>query len=249
MDCKPLLAIAAFFARFPDDVYRFPRIAGLEEPCEDRSPKNSQPGVTTWAKICNRLAVRMNRCIFSSDRVYRYVLRCQCTDIAPESTADRSSRPRKRGTLHNRAAGEVGRTTKKRRIAWIGLNPSTADEFVLDQTLATVCRYSRNWGFSEVVMLNLFAFRATDPRDLKRASDPIGPDNDRHLLIEVGNVERVIACWGNHGRFLGRDRQVSDLLSVSLRCLLRNRSGAPHHPLYLKSGIRPKPFGLHQNRN
>jgi hypothetical protein len=238
----------------------------------------------------------MNQCIFSSDRIYRYVLRCRCTDStstreaarcnsdwahysntpllparpdsrtaarlsSPKSCptkpalydADRSRRPRKPGTLHNQDFGEVGRTGTKdfatsRRIAWIGLNPSTADEFLLDQTLVTVCRYSRNWGFSEVVMLNLFAFRATDPRELKRASDPIGPDNDKHLLIEVGNVERVIACWGDHGRFLGRDRQVSDLLSVSLRCLLRNSSGAPHHPLYLKSGIRPKPFGLHQTR-
>ena len=91
-------------------------------------------------------------------------------------------------------------------------------------------------------MLNLFAFRATDPRDLKRASDPIGPDNDEHLLREVRDVDRVIACWGSHGGFLGRDRQVADLLGVSFECLLRNRTGAPHHPLYLKSGIKPKPF-------
>ena len=91
-------------------------------------------------------------------------------------------------------------------------------------------------------MLNLFAFRATDPRDLKRATDPIGPDNDEHLLTEVRNVDRVIACWGGQGRFLERDRHVSDLLNVSFECLLRNKTGAPHHPLYLKSRIRPKPF-------
>jgi hypothetical protein len=100
-----------------------------------------------------------------------------------------------------------------------------------------------------VVMLNLFAFRATDPRDLKRATDPIGPDNDEHLLKEVRNVDRVIACWGGQGRFLERDRQVSDLLNVSFECLLRNRTGAPHHPLYLKSRIRSKPFRLDQIRN
>ena len=164
----------------------------------------------------------MNWCIFSPGRVYRYVLRRQ---------------------WHS------GTSEAPRRIAWIGLNPSTADEVTLDQTLAAVCRYSRNWGFSDVVMLNLFAFRATDPRDLKRASDPIGPDNDQHLLTEVRNVERVIACWGDQGRFLGRDRHVSDLLGVSFGCLLQNRSGAPHHPLYLKSRIKPKPFGLHQTRN
>jgi hypothetical protein len=164
----------------------------------------------------------MNQCIFSSDRVYRYVLLRQCAFAVPKTS---------------------------RRIAWIGLNPSTADEVTLDQTVAAVCRYSRQWGYSEVVLLNLFAFRATDPRDLKRAADPIGPDNNKHLLGEVGNVDRVIACWGEHGRLLGRDRQVSDLLDISFECLLRNRTGAPHHPLYLKSRIKPQPFALDQIRN
>ena len=160
----------------------------------------------------------MNRCIFSSDRVYRYVLQRECSDSLFDSP---------------------------RRIAWIGLNPSTADEITLDQTLAAVCRYSKKWGFSEVVMLNLFAFRATDPRDLKQAADPIGPDNDKHLLTEVCTVERVIACWGVHGRFLRRDEKVSALLAASgiaFECLLRNKAGTPHHPLYLKSIIKPKPF-------
>jgi hypothetical protein len=160
----------------------------------------------------------MNRCIFSSDRAYRYVLRCQCSDAVAEPP---------------------------RRIAWIGLNPSTADEVMLDQTLATVCRYSKKWGFSEVIMLNLFAFRATDPRNLKRAEDPIGPDNDRHLLTEVSAAERVIACWGDHGRFRGRDREVANLLvaaGVSFRCLQRNKSGAPRHPLYLKARIKAEPY-------
>ena len=167
----------------------------------------------------------MNRCIFSSDRIYRYVLRRQCSDAVSETP---------------------------RRIAWIGLNPSTADEVTLDQTAAAVCRYSRQWGFSEVVMLNLFAFRATDPRDLKRAADPIGPDNDKHLLTEVRAAERVIACWGGHGRFRGRDQHVSDLLAaigIKFECLLKNKTGAPRHPLYLKLGIRPKRFRFVQNRN
>jgi hypothetical protein len=201
----------------------------------------------------------MNECIFSADRTYRYVLRCQCAPLFDEtasstlSAASNSERAQYSDTpaLHRLAPPDSRTRTraKRRRIAWIGLNPSTADEVTLDQTLATVCRYSREWGFSEVVMLNLFAFRATNPRDLKRATDPIGPHNDEHLLTEVRNVDRVIACWGGLGRFLERDRQVSDLLNVSFECLLRNKTGAPHHPLYLKSRITPKPFGLNQIRN
>jgi hypothetical protein len=226
----------------------------------------------------------MNDCIFSPDRIYRYVLRCQCAppftgaalitqpagsnsdgvhhqnplafhcSASPKSTlknnlsklgsptmlSSTQCRPRKRGALDQEDLSEDGKM--KRRIAWIGLNPSTADEVSLDQTLTSVCRYSRRWGFSEVVMLNLFAFRATHPRDLKRASEPIGPDNDEHLLTEISSVDRVIACWGDQGNFLGRDTQVSALLKVPLQCLSRNRTGAPHHPLYLKSSIRPKPF-------
>jgi hypothetical protein len=94
-------------------------------------------------------------------------------------------------------------------------------------------------------MLNLFAFRTTQPRELKRALDPIGPDNDTHLLTEVSAADRVIACWGDHGRFRGRDRDVVDLLvakAALFECLLKNKSGAPHHPLYLKLGIRPQRF-------
>jgi hypothetical protein len=199
----------------------------------------------------------MNQCIFSSDRIYRYVLRCQCGPLVAKAASPPTSVESDLGNAQyshalavDYGAKPVSRTrTKRRRIAWIGLNPSTADEVTLDQTLATVRRYSGKWGFTEVVMLNLFAFRATDPRDLKRANDPIGPDNDEHLLTETRNADRVVACWGGHGTFLGRDRQVSALLNVSFECLLRNRTGAPHHPLYLKSRIRPKPFRLSQIRN
>jgi hypothetical protein len=204
----------------------------------------------------------VNECIFSPDRTYRYVLRCQCAPLFNEtgSTSPVAESNSGRAQYSNTPAFHypaqlvsrtrtTTRTRTKRRIAWIGLNPSTAYEVTLDQTLAAVCRYSRKWGFTDVVMLNLFAFRATDPRDLKRASDPIGPDNDEHLLAEVSTADRVIACWGGHGRFLGRDRQVSALLNVSFECLLRNRTGTPHHPLYVKSRIRPKPFRLDQIRN
>jgi hypothetical protein len=101
-------------------------------------------------------------------------------------------------------------------------------------------------------MLNLFAFRATDPRNLKRAEDPIGPDNDRHVLTEVGAAERVIACWGDHGRFRGRDEEVSDLLrtnGVAFECLQRNKSGTPRHPLYLKAGIKAEPYRERTEKN
>jgi hypothetical protein len=156
----------------------------------------------------------MNACEFSSDRTYRYVLRRNCSDSA-----------------------------EPRRIAWIGLNPSTADELVLDPTLEAVRRYSIKWGFAQMVMLNLFAYRATYPSDLKRAADSIGPDNNRFLLKEAQAANLVIACWGKHGSFLGRDEEVLGLLDgVTFKCLSRNKDGSPRHPLYLRPDIQPQPF-------
>src|SRR5436190_22946192 len=60
------------------------------------------------------------------------------------------------------------------RIAWIGLNPSTADENVLDPTLRRVVRFSMDWGFGSFTMLNLFALRATDPVVMKAHFEPVG---------------------------------------------------------------------------
>src|ERR1700730_6674573 len=158
----------------------------------------------------------MNRCNFSHDRTYRYVLRHRWSD---------------------------GSARKPKRIAWIGLNPSRADELVLDPTLEAVRRYSIKWGFREIVMLNLFAYRATFPHDLKHAADSIGPDNDRYLLRESLAANLVIACWGKHGSFLSRDEQVLSLLGeVIFKCLSKNKDGSPHHPLYLKPDIGPQPF-------
>ena len=158
----------------------------------------------------------MNACNFSPDRTYRYVLRHNCSD---------------------RLVGEP------RRIAWIGLNPSKADELLLDPTLKAVRRYSIKWGFSEVVMLNLFAYQATYPCDLKRAADSIGPDNDQYLLKEATAANLVIACWGKQGGFLRRDEQVLSLLDrIVFKCLSRNKDGSPHHPLYLGPNVRLQRF-------
>jgi hypothetical protein len=63
----------------------------------------------------------------------------------------------------------------------IGLNPSTADHRKLDPTLRRVRNFAQKWGLGGFVMLNLFAYRATEPRDMKRAEDPVGPKNDRYI--------------------------------------------------------------------
>ena len=59
----------------------------------------------------------------------------------------------------------------------IGLNPSTADETTNDPTVRRCIGFSRRWGFAGLEMLNLFAFRATDPRVMLRAFNPVGARN------------------------------------------------------------------------
>ena len=123
----------------------------------------------------------------------------------------------------------------------VGLNPSTADETRDDPTIRRCLGFARSWGYGRLIVANLFAFRATHPRELRRAADPVGPDNDTWLLRYAARAERIVAAWGNDGCYQGRDRAVRALLP-DLYCIRRNRSGQPAHPLYLPAELRPLPF-------
>ena len=117
------------------------------------------------------------------------------------------------------------------------LNPSTADAVVDDPTIKRVIGFSTIWGWGGFVVYNLFALRATDPQELTRHPDPIGPENDKFLdRIEVDRC--VVAAWGSKGTHQRRDRIVSERLinrGVRLSCLGTNSDGTPKHPLYLAS--------------
>lgn len=122
----------------------------------------------------------------------------------------------------------------------IGLNPSTADAKRDDPTIRRCIGFARAWGFGGVWVLNLFAFRATYPEDLKAAADPVGPNNDRWLRRVARECPRVVACWGNDGAFLARSERVQALLGPRLEVLRMNASGEPAHPLYLPGNLHPK---------
>ena len=117
-------------------------------------------------------------------------------------------------------------------IVFIGLNPSTADESHNDPTISRCINFARKWGYGGLCMANLFAYRATQPRIMMLADDPIGPENDQILFDLVSKAHVVIAAWGNHGSFMGRSVQISKSI-YNLKCLGINKSGEPSHPLYL----------------
>lgn len=121
----------------------------------------------------------------------------------------------------------------------IGLNPSTADARQNDPTIRRCIGFARDWGYGGLVVTNLFAFRATYPADLKATSDPVGPRNDVWLRRMAGQVEMIVAAWGNDGTWLNRGVRVRQMLARRLFCLRLNAAGQPAHPLYLPAGLKP----------
>ena len=121
---------------------------------------------------------------------------------------------------------------------FIGLNPSTADETLDDPTIRRCMDFAKRWGYGGLVMANLFAYRATDPSQMKGAKDPVGVANDEWLTELAKYAGVVVAAWGNHGAFLRRSSHIRALLS-ELHYLQLNQSGEPTHPLYLNSTLTP----------
>ena len=121
---------------------------------------------------------------------------------------------------------------------FVGLNPSTANETEDDPTIRRVIGFSKAWGFSGLCMTNLFAFAATQPRVMLAEPDPVGPDNDAHLIELAKDAGVVVAAWGTHGRHRGRDAEVKFLLP-NLNYLALTKDGHPGHPLYLPADLKP----------
>lgn len=121
---------------------------------------------------------------------------------------------------------------------FIGLNPSTADESRLDPTLRRVIRFMEREGCGGMIVLNLFAFRATDPRAMLMAKDPVGEDNDHWFtqVIDYSASGPILCGWGANGRHLERSTAIQRFLPKDrTRCLGLCLNGEPKHPLYIAS--------------
>lgn len=90
-------------------------------------------------------------------------------------------------------------------------------------------------------MLNIFAYRATDPKVMKAQPDPIGPENDFWLQTVSEDAAITIAAWGTHGDYMERGKAVKQLLP-QLHYLKLTKSGSPGHPLYLPKALLPSKF-------
>lgn len=129
-----------------------------------------------------------------------------------------------------------------RVVTWVLLNPSTADEFTSDPTIRRCLGFAQAWGFDELMIVNAYAWRSTDPRGLWKVDDPVGPDNDAAILGACARAELVVCGWGKNLRALRRGQLAALLASVQLTALQLNDDGSPAHPLYLRGDLKPQPF-------
>lgn len=126
---------------------------------------------------------------------------------------------------------------------FIMLNPSTADAATDDPTIRRCVGFARRWGLGAVQVHNLYALRATDPRELWNHQDPIGPDNNAALRAAGAGAALLVCAWGACARAERRAGEVLGLLTAGitsgvwvLHCVGITGSGAPRHPLYAPYG-------------
>ena len=123
-------------------------------------------------------------------------------------------------------------------VAFIGLNPSTADANKDDSTITKCVNYAKQWGFDGLYMINLFSFRATDKEEMLKDDNPTNAENDKCINKYINKANKVICAWGNDGVFKNRHKYIIDNFE-NLYCLTINKTGQPHHPMYLKLDIQP----------
>ncbi|WP_353952519.1 DUF1643 domain-containing protein [Knoellia sp. S7-12] len=137
-----------------------------------------------------------------------------------------------------------GNTDLATSAIWVLLNPATGDtERRHRPTLERCISASRAAGHTGLVIVNLFAFRDTDPRNLRAAPDAIGPANDEVLRVITTAGAQTIAAWGGSGRLNGRSAQVGPLLDSPM-CLGTTQGGEPRHPLYVAASTQLVPWVL-----
>jgi hypothetical protein len=131
------------------------------------------------------------------------------------------------------------------KLTVIMLNPSGADAEFNDPTIHRCQRRAVALGYSSMEIVNIFAYRSTDPDVLRWATDPIGPANDAAIKSAAGGANMIICAWGSRRFPLVHARQLSVLAMLKdlpLYVLSVNSDGTPGHPLYLPYKTKPYPW-------
>jgi hypothetical protein len=154
-------------------------------------------------------------------------------------SAELSECGRYRWWLRRSWSGGNGKT-----VCFVMLNPSTADALKDDPTIRRCVAFAQAWGYSVLSVRNLFAYRATDPKELLTAENPTGGPRGDAELAAAATAELLIAAWGADVPF-GRDIEaVAMFYDKPLHCLKLSKHGKPWHPLYVRGDAVPLPFTL-----
>lgn len=125
----------------------------------------------------------------------------------------------------------------------VGLNPSTANETEDDPTIRRCIGFAKGWGFGALWMVNAYAFRATQPRDMiAQGSGALGPRNNEFLLRTAIDADMVLAAWGTHCDGLRESQIIGTVTEGALKPLYAfgfTKGGHPKHPLYLRADTKP----------
>lgn len=129
-----------------------------------------------------------------------------------------------------------------RRVAFVMLNPSTADEVKNDPTVERCERRARTLGFGAFRVCNIFAWRDTDPKLMKAAADPVGPANDDAIREACAWADVVVCAWGAHGDHMDRGATCEIMMRATGKPLYHvglTKAGMPRHPLYVAYAVQP----------
>lgn len=171
----------------------------------------------------------------SEDRAYRYWL----GRVVPNATLS--------------SVLGLGFGSGPRRVLFVMLNPSTADEAANDPTICKLLSYARAWGYARLDVVNLFAFRTPSPDVLAKAlatgSNIVGPQNDAYIEAAAQRAHRVVVAWGGRVPTTLKKTRPADILARlwalggdrwSPEYLELTKDGAPKHPLYLGGSLSPQ---------
>jgi hypothetical protein len=129
----------------------------------------------------------------------------------------------------------------KPKVAFIGLNPSTANETEPDPTITRVINFAKAWGYGGVYMLNLFACVTSKPKEINRTL--FTATNDAFIEQFASRSERVVFAWGAF-QVDGKNERAAELIKMfpDAYCLKITKDGHPWHPLYVRGNIKPIQF-------
>lgn len=132
-------------------------------------------------------------------------------------------------------------------VLWIGMNPSTAEADVDDNTVRIEQRFSREWGFAAYCKTNVMSYRVTNPAGLLQPG--VNPADQRNLDIILGLAQQAGTVVLTIGSLPPRLRPYGETVvrvlanaGIQMKCLGVTADGSPRHVRGLPARAEPQPF-------